>query len=82
MGVLKMVVLYEKIKEDALLLPPEARIELIEKLIESLNLPIQTEIDHLWAEEAERRIKEFDEGRVTGIPGEQVFNEIRAKLKK
>ncbi|GAH01082.1 unnamed protein product, partial [marine sediment metagenome] len=32
----------------------------MEKLITSLNLPIDKDIDRLWAEEAERRISQIE----------------------
>ena len=44
-----------------------------EKLLISLNLPTQPEIDHLWAEEAERRISQIDKGEVRLVPGEKVL---------
>ena len=36
----------------------------------------------MWAEEAEQRIAELNSGTVVGIEGENVFNEIRARLNK
>lgn len=69
----------DKICNEALYLPAEARISLIERLLNSLNLPTQEDIDHLWAEEAERRITEIDRGDIKQIPGEQVFDTIRRK---
>ena len=45
----------------------------------SLNLPIDEEIDRLWAEEAERRVSQIDEGKVKLVPGDEVFAKIRAK---
>ncbi len=74
-----MATTVEKICNDALFLPAEARISLIEQLLNSLNLPTQADIDHLWAEEAERRITEIDSGEIKLIPGEQVFDTIRRK---
>lgn len=68
-----------KVFDEALSLPANTRINLIEKLVSSLNLPIQPEIDHLWAEEAERRIAEVEHGDVNLIPGEKVFEEIHRK---
>lgn len=68
-----------KVFDEALSLPANTRINLIEKLVSSLNLPIQPEIDHLWAEEAERRIAEVEHGDVNLIPGEKVFEKIRRK---
>jgi putative addiction module component (TIGR02574 family) len=74
-----MATTVDKICNEALYLPAEARISLIERLLSSLNLPTQTDIDHLWAEEAERRITEIDRGDIKLIPGEQVFDTIRRK---
>ena len=45
-----------RVIEEALSLPADVRLNLIERLLMSLNLPIDEEIDRLWAEEAERRV--------------------------
>ncbi len=74
--------LAKKFAEEALLLPREDRAELVEKLLQSLNTSTQKEIDKLWAEEAEKRVKDYEDGKVEAINGEQVFKEIRAKFKK
>ncbi len=31
------------------------------------------DLERLWLEEAERRLKEFREGKVRGIPADEVF---------
>ncbi len=77
-----MTDLTEKILQDALSLPSHMRTILIDKLLESLNIPIQKEIDALWAKEAERRISDIDTGKVKSIPGEKVFEEIRSRFGK
>lgn len=77
-----MATTVEKICNEALFLPAEARIGLIERLLISLNLPTQADIDRQWAEEAERRITEIDRGDTKLIPGEQVFENIRRKYGK
>ena len=41
---------------------------------------IDPEIEKAWIEEAKRRWKEFEEGKVEGIPAEKVFARIRQKL--
>ena len=69
----------DRVIEEALSLPADARLSLIEKLLTSLNLPIDEEIDHIWAEEAERRVSQIEEGKVKLVPGEEVFAKIRAK---
>ncbi|QTA86786.1 addiction module protein [Desulfonema magnum] len=71
----------EKLMSAAESLPLELKTELIERLLDSLN-PSHREIDELWAEEAERRVKELRTGKVKAIPGEEVFREIQEILSK
>jgi len=72
----------QKVLNEALSLPAEARIDLVEKLLESLNLPTQAEIDQSWAKEAERRVSQIDKGEAQLIPGEEVFARIRGKRRR
>lgn len=73
---------YEEIKTAALALPPDARAMLAEDLLESLDAEEQQTIDALWAEEAERRDKEIEEGLVIAIPGEEVMERLRSRYKR
>lgn len=69
-----------RVVEEALSLPTDVRISLIEKLLlTSLNLPVDEEINRLWAEEAERRVSQIEESKAKLVPGEEVFAKIRAK---
>ncbi|MCX5827941.1 MAG: addiction module protein [Deltaproteobacteria bacterium] len=77
-----MTVIADKVFNDALSLPSDARISLVEKLLTSLNLPTHAEIDRLWAAEAEQRISQIDRGDVELIPGEEVFAKIRRKYQR
>ena len=72
-----MTAIAAKLADQALSLPCEDRVYLVDRLLQSLNAPSQAEIDRLWAEEAERRVDEMDSGKLQTIPGEQVFAEIR-----
>lgn len=72
----------EKIYHEALELPADARISLIERLLSSLHLPIQAEIERLWAEESERRVSQIEQGQVELIPGDEVFAKIRDKYRR
>jgi putative addiction module component (TIGR02574 family) len=72
----------DKLLEEALLLPADERASLVEKLLQSLNLPTEAEVDRLWVEEAERRVSQIQAGEVEVIPGEQVFAKIRAKYQR
>ena len=69
----------DRIVDEAMKLPAEARIGLVDRLLASLNLPTQPGVDRLWAEEAERRVDEIDRGEVKLVPGEEVFDKIRRK---
>jgi putative addiction module component (TIGR02574 family) len=74
-----MVTTNDRVIEEALSLPADVRLCLVEKLLASLNLPINEEIDRLWAEEAELRLSQIEEGTAKLIPGEKVFAKIRKK---
>jgi len=69
----------DRVAAEALDLPVEARIGLVDRTLMSLNLPTRPDVDRLWAEEAERRVSEIDRGEVRPIPGEEVFDRIRRK---
>ena len=77
-----MASIHDRVVEEALSLPADIRLSLVEKLLKSLNLPIDEEIDRLWAEEAERRVSQIEEGTVKLISGREVFDKIRAKYVK
>jgi len=73
---------FDDIMKDALSLPPGARAMLADQLLVSLDAEDQKRIDALWAEEAERRDKEMEDGVVTPIPGEEVRERLRARYKR
>jgi putative addiction module component (TIGR02574 family) len=77
-----MTVVADKVFSDALSLPSDARMSLVEKLIASLNLPTHAEIDRSWAEEAEQRVSQIDRGDVELISGDEVFAKIRRKYQR
>jgi putative addiction module component (TIGR02574 family) len=69
----------------ALSLPPASRAELAELLWASLpDQPVDTEVSNdvraAWAEEAKRRMKEVDDGKVDVIPGEVVMARLRQRM--
>ncbi len=77
-----MAEINDRIIEEALSLPANIRLNLVEKLLKSLNLPIDEDIDHLWGKEAERRVAQIEENRIKLVPGEEVFNRLRSKYLK
>jgi len=68
--------------DDALSLPVEMRVQLVDKLLQSLNLPTQKAVEEAWAKEVDRRIAEDERGEVKMIPAEKVFAELRRKLRR
>ncbi len=74
-----MAITADRIIDDALSLPVDARLGLVERLLTSLNLPTQSDVDRLWIEEAELRVSDIDSGKVELVHGEEVFAKIRRK---
>jgi putative addiction module component (TIGR02574 family) len=74
-----MLTVADRVVDEVLELPAEVRVSLVNRILTSLNLPTQPEIDRQWAEEAERRVGQLDRGEVELIPGEVVFERIRRK---
>jgi len=56
----------------ALKLKPAERFIVIEALIKSLDMP-DPEIEKTWADEAERRLKAYKEGKLEAISFENMF---------
>ena len=77
-----MVVSFEEILSTALSLSPAERAMLADHLLASLDGPDQKEIDAAWAEEAERRMRVIEEGKVELIDGELVMESLRARFKR
>lgn len=69
-----------EIEEKIRTLSQSEKETLIRLLIGELDGPPDPEIESAWITEAKRRHQELLEGRVRGIPGEQVFANIRAML--
>jgi len=70
----------EQVENEALKLKPEARAELAEKLLRSLEELSDEEIGRLWAEEAVRRDEELDSGAASMRDAEDVFKDARARI--
>jgi hypothetical protein len=70
----------EQLENAALKLKPEARAELAEKLLKSLEDLSEEDIERLWAEEAARRDAELDSGTASMRDAEDVFRDARARI--
>ena len=66
----------EEIFRDAMALPPEARAELTERLVESLAQDVSPEITSEQLAEVRRRIAQVESGEVELIPGDEVLARV------
>lgn len=64
------------------LLSFEDKTELLRALIGELDGPADMDVEQAWLMEAQRRHREIAEGKVQPVPAEQVFKNLRARLKK
>ncbi len=60
--------------EEALHLKPQERYIIIENLVHSLNQPNE-EIDKVWIEETQKRLRAYKEGTAKTLSYDQVFHE-------
>jgi len=72
-----MTKMHTEIISAALALPPAIRAELAKELLNSLEDGAQLAIDAAWADEAERRIDQLDQGGAQLLPGEDVIAKLR-----
>jgi putative addiction module component (TIGR02574 family) len=71
----------DELISEVVSLPVDIRLQLVERLLQSLNPP-NKEVDDLWAVEAERRVGELERREVKTVPGDEVFKKLRDKQKK
>ncbi|HWZ91502.1 MAG TPA: addiction module protein [Polyangiaceae bacterium] len=67
-----------RLLEQALLLAPRERAELVEALTASLD---GSDLGQAWEDEITRRLADVDSGRVKPVPGDQVFSRIEQRLR-
>lgn len=72
----------DRVIDEALSLPAETRLDLVQQLLRSLNLPLSEDIDRLWRQEAERRVAEIESGQIKVAEADEVYSRIRGKHAK
>lgn len=70
----------KEIIEEVLRLSSHDRAQLAENLIKSLDEQEDPEAEKLWVDEAERRYKEYKEGKLKAKSSDLVFKEARSKI--
>ncbi|MCR4316141.1 MAG: addiction module protein [Planctomycetes bacterium] len=71
----------EELFEEAVSLPVEERLRLIDTLLETVR-PKQNEIEKEWIRVARERREEILSGKVKPIPAKEVHEEIRKRFQK
>jgi len=77
-----MATTIERLAEQALKLPTEARARLADLLVESLDAEEIGRIERLWAAEAIRRRDEVRSGRVKTIPADEARRKVRRAVRR
>ena len=68
----------QAILNEALKLPPIDKASVIDQLMASFDISERRRIDEAWANEAERRIDAYDNGRISARPVSDVMREINS----
>lgn len=69
-----------EIEEKVRALSQSDKAALIRVLIGELDGPSESGVENAWIAVAKRRHQELLDGRVKGVPGDQVFANVRALL--
>ena len=69
-----------KLEREAARLSTKDRARLIRRLISSLELKDEGDIEQAWLDEAEKRLAAYRNGKATTRPGEEVIDEILSQL--
>ena len=78
-GKISMISL-DRLTAEILSLPSASRAILADKLIESLEFDIDTDIQSAWSSEAKKRRDEVRDGSVRVIPGDDALAQVRNSI--
>lgn len=67
----------DALAHDALALPPDQRLALARRLLDSVDLEPEPGAEEAWQAEIARRIARFDAGESKPIPASEVFASLR-----
>jgi len=71
----------KELTEEALRLTPDERVILAESLLLTIDEKHDQLVDEAIMVELERRLQDFRDGKVKGIPADEAFRHVREKLK-
>lgn len=68
----------ESLSQQAAQLPPAERMELVERILDTLDIP-DPNLDALWAKEAEDRLAAYRRGEISALPLAEVLGKYTVK---
>ena len=68
----------ETLSQQAAQLPPAERMELVERILDTLDTP-DPNMDALWAKEAEDRLAAYRRGEISALPLAEVLGKYTVK---
>jgi putative addiction module component (TIGR02574 family) len=75
-----MIQTIDDLAQCATELPPEQRLTLARRILESVEPEGHAGIDTAWAVEIRERIRRYDSGETKGIPASEVLAEMDRRL--
>jgi len=70
----------DRLTANAMKLPLRDRVELVQRLVSTLDDEVESGTEDLWFAEAERRLEELRSGKVEGVDSDEVFRSAREAL--
>lgn len=79
--ILDMSAEFEDIKRQTRSLTVKQKAALARLLIEQLDQTVDKDTERLWIEEAQRRYEAYLRGELAALPGDEVMDRIRERLR-
>ena len=76
-----MSTLLEAIEKQAQLLTAQEKAKLARILIEELDPATDSDVEQLWLDESQRRYEAYLRGEMESLPGDEVMDRVRDRLK-
>ena len=76
-----MTIALKELTNKVLSLPVQKRAELAHSFIQSIDGGAEQDVSSAWDVELEKRVREIREGKVKGIPADEVFAKLRGKYR-
>ncbi|HUO04129.1 MAG TPA: addiction module protein [Candidatus Binataceae bacterium] len=76
-----MPAVLKKLENEAMRLPVRSRARLAERLLASLEEPVEPGVEAAWLAVAERRAVELANGKVKPVPATNVFKKARTAIR-